>query len=81
MIRIKKLSLNVPVAKVYEQIVKDLKESVDCFHEKPPDKSFYWASKGAAVLLLSRVYLYMQDWKNVEITAKELLAETNLVRL
>ena len=64
-----------PVAKVYEQIVKDLKESVDCFTKSPQTKSFYRASKGAALLLLSRVYLYMQDWKNAEITAKELLAE------
>jgi hypothetical protein len=48
---------------------------VDCFTKSPQTKSFYRASKGAALLLLSRVYLYMQDWKNAEITAKELLAE------
>lgn len=29
-----------PVAKVYEQIVKDLKEICGLFHEKPPDKKF-----------------------------------------
>ena len=51
------------------------------FHEKSPDKKVYWASKGAALLLFSRVYLYMQDWKNAEITAKELLAEDRFVRL
>ena len=64
-----------PVAKVYEQIVKDLNESIVCFEKSPQTKSFYRASKEAALLLLSRVYLYMQDWKNAEITAKELLAE------
>lgn len=29
-----------PVAKVYEQIVKDLKESVDCFTKSPQNKKF-----------------------------------------
>lgn len=65
------------VAEVYSQIVKDLKESVACFTESPQTKGFYRASKGAALLLLSRVYLYMQDWENAELTAKELLAENN----
>jgi len=65
------------VAEVYAQIVKDLKESVACFKESPQTKSFYRASKSAALLLLSRVYLYMQDWKNAELTANELLAENN----
>ena len=50
------------VAKVYEQIVKDLKEAVRCFTESPQTKSFYRASEDAALLLLSRVYLYMQEW-------------------
>lgn len=63
-----------PVAEVYAQIVKDLNESVKCFTVSPQTKSFYRASKDAALLLLSRVYLYMQDWKNAENTAKELLA-------
>lgn len=64
-----------PIAKVYEQIVKDLKESVRCFTESPQTKSFYRASKKAALLLLSRTYLYMQDWGNAESTARELLTQ------
>ena len=63
-----------PVAEVYAQIVKDLNESVKCFTVSPQTKSFYRASKDAALLLLSRVYLYMQDWKNAENTAKEIEA-------
>ena len=53
------------VAKVYEQIVKDLKEAVRCFTESPQTKSFYRASEDAALLLLSRVYLYMGEWQLV----------------
>ena len=63
------------VAKVYEQIVKDLKEAVRCFTESPQTKSFYRASEDAALLLLSRVYLYMQDWENAKSTAEKLLAQ------
>lgn len=65
------------VAEVYDQIVKDLKASVACFTESPQTKGFYRASKDAALLLLSRVYLYMQDWKNAELTANELLSDNN----
>ena len=61
------------VAKVYEQIVKDLNQSIDYFTESPQTHSFYRASKEAAMLLLSRVYLYMQDWENAKATADELL--------
>ena len=54
----------VSVAKVYEQIVKDLKAAVDYFTQSPQTRLFYRASGEASLLLLSRVYLYMQDWKN-----------------
>ena len=69
-----------PVAEVYEQIVKDLNESINCFTKSPQTKSFYRASKNAALLLLSRVYLYMQDWKNAESTAKELLTRNGALQ-
>ncbi len=63
-----------PVAQVYEQIVKDLKASVECFKKSPQNRSFYRASEEAAFLLLSRVYLYMQDWANAKQTATDFLA-------
>lgn len=61
------------VATVYEQILKDLKASVDYFTQSPQTHSFYRASKEAALLLLSRVYLYMQEWESARTTAEELL--------
>ncbi len=68
-----------PVAEVYKRIVRDLKESIRCFTESPQTKSFYRASKEAALLLLSRVYLYMQDWENAQNTAEELLDNNSIL--
>lgn len=64
-----------PVAKVYEQIVADLKASINCFQQSPQTRSFYRASGEAAMLLLSRVYLYMQDWENAKQAASNFLAK------
>lgn len=66
-----------PVASVYEQIVKDLNASIACFEKSPQNRSFYRASGEAATLLLSRVYLYMQDWANAKQTASDFLAKKN----
>lgn len=66
-----------PVALVYDQIVKDLKASIDCFRKSPQNRSFYRASEEAALLLLSRVYLYMQDWTNAKQAANTLLGMKN----
>lgn len=61
------------IAENYEQIVRDLEASVDCFRRSPQTRSFYRASEEAALLLLSRVYLYMQDWDNAKKIAGEFL--------
>lgn len=61
------------VAQIYEQIVKDLKASVDYLTQSPQSRPLHRASKEAAQLLLSRVYLYMQDWNNAATIAAKLL--------
>ena len=63
------------VAKVYEQIVIDLKAAIAYLTESPQSRPLHRASKEAAQLLLSRVYLYMQDWQNAATVAEELLKE------
>lgn len=63
----------VSVAQIYEQIVKDLKASVDYLTQSPQPRPLHRASKEAAQLLLSRVYLYMQDWNNAAAIAAQLL--------
>ena len=67
------------VAQIYEQIVKDLKASVDYLTQSPQPRPLHRASKEAAQLLLSRVYLYMQDWNNAAaIAAQRLENDTRL---
>lgn len=66
-----------PVARVYAQIVKDLQEAVSCFEKGTKPKSTFRASREAALLLLSRTYLYMQDWSAAQKAASGLLALNN----
>lgn len=60
---------------VYQQLVTDLTECA----QNLPRKSEYGAadkfraSKGAALALLSKIYLYMEDWANAEATALQVM--------
>ena len=54
-----------PVAKIYEQIVEDLKTAVNYLTESPQKRPLHRASKEAAQLLLSRVYLTPSITKEV----------------
>ena len=67
------------VAEVYEQIVADLKEAVRLLsgYER---KSVYRASKEAARLFLSRVYLHMENYEGV-INECDSLLQNNSYRL
>lgn len=64
---------------VYAQIVDDLKKSVSYLTRSPQNEDYmgYRASKEAAQLLLSRVYLYMQDWLNAAALADSVIASHN----
>lgn len=52
------------VAEVYEQIVTDLEEGIKLLEENKIDMSLYKISILAGEAILSRVYLYMEDWDN-----------------
>lgn len=62
---------------VYTQITADLQKSITCFDESPQIKKLYRTSGPAAQLLLSRVYLYMQDWEKAYQTASLFLNKNN----
>jgi hypothetical protein len=64
-----------PVKEVYNQIVADLKESASVLPKKSEyaANDRYRASKGAALTLLAKTYLYMEDWANAEATAKQVM--------
>ncbi len=63
------------VKAVYEQIISDLKEATRLLTESPQQSKFrlHRATWEAASLLLSRVYLYMQDWENAEKEAEKVM--------
>lgn len=62
-------------AEVYAQIVDDLKQAIALFKEGEVSsyRKIYRANQEAAQLLLSRVYLYMQDWENARTAARDFL--------
>lgn len=68
------------VKAVYAQIVADLTRSAELLTESPQGKPRYRASKEAALLLLSRVYLYMQEWTSAKQAAEDLLKSKNTLQ-
>jgi hypothetical protein len=61
-----------PKAEVYQQIILDLQTSADYFRNgEEPDPGR--ATEGAAVALLSKVYLTMRDWSNAVTTAEAVI--------
>ncbi|MCQ2220155.1 MAG: RagB/SusD family nutrient uptake outer membrane protein [Prevotella sp.] len=64
------------LAECYDLIVSDLHEADNLLSQlTTKKKSIYRADKTAVHLLLSRVYLYMQDWKNAEKYARMTVEE------
>lgn len=62
------------VERVYQQITEDLQESVQCFEKGSLPPSVFRASRRASLLLLSRVFLYTQDWAEAQKAAADFLA-------
>lgn len=68
------------VQEVYDQILADLTVAHDCLSQTAKKETIYRADSTAVNLLLSRVYLYMQNWsKAVEYADLVLKAKSSLV--
>lgn len=74
------LSPNTHVARssateVYNFIVGDLQEAAGILPKKSeyPSADRFRATKGAALTLLAKTYLYMEDWAHAESTAKQVI--------
>lgn len=65
------------VGEVYMQIISDLEKSITLFGDIQP-KGPYYASKNAAYALLSRIYLYMEDWDKTISFSTKLISEIPL---
>lgn len=61
------------IAEVYQRIEENLEAAIKCFDNSKESKSLWHPNKKAALLLLSRVYLYKGEWQKVIDTTKELL--------
>lgn len=64
-----------PVTEVYEQIIEDLQDAINLLSE---DYSFAEGeraqpNKFAAIALLARVYLYLEEWENAELEATRVI--------
>ena len=53
------------VEEVYTQILKDLKVALGLFEKYPKQRGNYQMNITSAYILLSRIYLYMEQWENV----------------
>lgn len=60
------------VAEVYTQVLEDLAEAETCLSQTTR-KSIYRADITATYLLMSRVYLYMQDWEQAAAYARKVI--------
>jgi hypothetical protein len=62
-----------PVSEVYTQIAADLRKAADLMGDTRVKGNKGYPSKAAALGLLSRVYLYMEDWDNCIAAVNEAL--------
>lgn len=70
-----------PVATVYAQIVLDLEQAIEGFTQSEPQtQRQHRASKSAAMLLLSRVHLYMQNWEQAAIWGNRVIEGTGFLQ-
>jgi len=67
------------VKEIYDQVVADLTMAAECLTKSPQNSRnrFHRASAEAANLLLSRVYLYMQEWEKADAAANEVIKSKN----
>lgn len=61
------------IADVYQQIENDLTAAIRAFDASTETKSLWHPNKKAALLLLSRAYLYKGEWQKVIDTTSELI--------
>lgn len=62
-----------PISEIYGLIIQDLEEAVEALPSRTAydDNELGRAAKGSAYGLLSKVYLYLEDWENAEKNASE----------
>jgi hypothetical protein len=64
-----------PATEVYNAMIADLTEAAGMLPKKSeyPAADRFRATKGAALTLMSKIYLYMEDWSRAEAAAKQVI--------
>lgn len=82
------LMARTPAAKVYEQIIQDLKDAKDLMGEsytaadlKTVSTDRVRPNKWAATALLARAYLFTGDWDNAIAASSEVISQTGVYKL
>ncbi|MCX2681900.1 RagB/SusD family nutrient uptake outer membrane protein [Galbibacter sp. EGI 63066] len=68
----------LPVAEVYEHVISDLTSAVDLLENINVTGERVLPSQDTALALLSRIYLYVQNWEMAESTATQLIGKHSL---
>jgi hypothetical protein len=68
------------VSQVYQLILTDLLASEQLLSDDYPSAERFRANKWVVKALLSRVYLYMEDWENTDITSASIIAHTSVYK-
>lgn len=66
-----------PKSDVYDQIIIDLSEAIQLLSDAYPSPERVRINKGAAIALLSRIYLYKGDYEKAEQFATRIIDKTN----
>lgn len=67
------------VGECYDFIVNDLKKSIEYFNKVGADRGqLQYFNKAAALGLLARTYLYLEDWSNAGSYASQAIAESGI---
>ena len=67
----------IPASEIYKQIVDDLLDAKSLLKAIYPVQGKLRINKWAAVALLARVYLYLEDWQNAEAETTEIINSGN----
>lgn len=65
-----------PQAEVYEQIISDLSHSIDLLPVEYRAGERFNVNRFAAMALLARVYLYLEDWQMAESLSTQVISES-----
>ena len=76
---VRTLPSRATAAQVFDQIIKDLQDAETLFGDEPM-KDAYHASKESVWALLSRVYLYKEDWNNSILYSSKVINRLSLAR-